>query len=500
MKEKQAKLIIIGSGFAGLGMAIRLKKAGWHDFVVLERGDDVGGAWRENDYPGCACDVESLLYSFSFEPKHDWSRKYAPSAEIHEYLRHCARKYDIYSHIEFSRSLVSAEFDERSARWQLRDSDGHSYRCQFMVSALGPLSNPIIPGLDGLDKFQGPAFHSAQWDHSVDLNDKHVAIVGSGASTIQFLPKVAEQAKSVTLFQRTAPWVMPKMDRPFSAREKTLFKWLPGFQKLWRGLIYWRAELFLKAYLNTDSWMHRYGEREIKKYIEAVFPDPVLREKVTPTFSLGCKRTLLSTDYYPALNRDNVSVVDSGVQGIDAQGVVDASGDTHQADAILFGTGFRVDDPLSGVVVKGLGGRDLGEEWRGNAFSSYYGTAISGYPNMLVLAGPNTGIGHTSLVYMIEQQIGYAMKYLQKADSVENGFLDVRPEAQQRFHDTLQAKFPGTVWAAGCESWYLTEGQKNFSIWPSFTFRYARKMRRLQLADYRLRSASQLSGDEVLSS
>jgi cation diffusion facilitator CzcD-associated flavoprotein CzcO len=498
MKEQQAKVIIVGSGFAGLGMAIRLKKAGWHDFIVLERADDVGGAWRENSYPACACDVESLLYSFSFEPKHDWSRKFAPSSEIHEYLRHCARKYDIYSHIEFSRSLASADFDEHSGRWQLRDSDGRRYNSQFLISALGPLSNPIIPPFDGLGEFDGPAFHSAQWDHSVDLKDKHVAIVGSGASTIQFLPKVAEQAKSVTLFQRTAPWVMPKMDRPFSAREKAVFKWVPGVQKLWRSLIYWRAELFLNALLNTDSWMHRYGEREIKKYIAAVIPDPELRKKVTPKFSLGCKRTLLSTDYYPALKRDNVSVIDSGVKSIYANGLIDANGKKSQADVILFGTGFRVDDPLSGVTVKGLDGRDLGKEWRGNAFTSYYGTAISGYPNMLVLAGPNTGIGHTSLIYMIEQQIGYAINYLKKADSIDNGFLDVRPDAQQNFHDTLQAKFPGTVWAAGCESWYLTDGQKNFSIWPSFTFNYAREMRHLRLDDYQLRSASEITGNEIL--
>ncbi|WP_372860764.1 flavin-containing monooxygenase [Spongiibacter sp.] len=498
MKEQQAKVIIVGSGFAGLGMAIQLKKAGWHDFIVLERGDDVGGAWRENHYPGCACDVESLLYSFSFEPKHDWSRKFAPSAEIHQYLRHCARKYDIYPHIHFSRSLVSAEFDEGNARWQLRDSDGRHYNSQFLVSALGPLSNPIIPDLDGLDNFDGPAFHSAQWDHSVDLKDKHVAIVGSGASTIQFLPKVAEQAKSVTLFQRTAPWVMPKLDRPFSRREQLMFKWLPGFQKLWRGMIYWRAELFLKAYLNTDSWLHRYGEKQIRRYIDAVISDPQLREKITPKFSLGCKRTLLSNDYYPALMRDNVSVVDAGVEQISSRGVIAANQQEYPADAILFGTGFRVDDPLSGVTVKGLDGRDLGKEWQGNAFSSYYGTTVSGYPNMLILAGPNTGIGHTSLVYMIEQQISYAIKYLKKVDSIDGAYLDVLPDAQQRFHDKLQQQFPGTVWAAGCESWYLTEGKKNFSIWPTFTYRYAKEVRQLRLSDYRLCSVAGVNGSEVL--
>jgi cation diffusion facilitator CzcD-associated flavoprotein CzcO len=498
MKEQQAKIIIVGSGFAGLGMAIRLKKAGCKDFIVLERGDDVGGAWRENHYPGCACDVESLLYSFSFEPKHDWSRKFAPSAEIHEYLRHCARKYDIYSHIQFSRSLVSAEFDEASARWQLRDAGGRRYSSRYFIAALGPLSNPIIPDLAGLEKFKGPAFHSAQWDHSVDLKSKHVAIVGSGASTIQFLPEVAKQAKSVTLFQRTAPWVMPKMDRPFSAREKAMFKLLPGFQKLWRGFIYLRAELFLKAYLNRDSWLHRFGEKQIRKYIETVVTDSELRKKIMPQFSLGCKRSLVSNDYYPALMRDNVSVVDAGVNGIVERGVIDAKQKEYEADVILFGTGFRVDDPLCGVTVKGLAGRDLAEEWRSNAFTTYYGTTISGYPNMMVLAGPNTGIGHTSLIYMIEQQIAYAMKYIKKADSVKDGFLDVRPEAQQRFHDALQMKFPGTVWAAGCESWYLTEEKKNFSIWPSFTFSFAKEMRRLRLSDYRLSSASELSGGEVL--
>lgn len=498
MNEQQAKIIIVGSGFAGLGMAIRLKNSGINDFILLERGNDVGGAWRENHYPGCACDVESLLYSFSFEPKSNWSRKFAPSAEIYEYLRHCAEKYHIYPHIHFSRSLVSAEFDERNACWNLQDSDDRRYSCQFLVSALGPLSNPIIPDFQGLNDFSGPAFHSAEWDHSVSFKDKHVAIVGSGASTIQFLPKVAEEAKSVTLFQRTAPWVMPKMDRAFKPWEKALFKFLPGFQKLWRSMIYWRAELFLKAYLNADSRMHRYGEKQIKRYIEAVIPDPQLREKITPKFSLGCKRTLLSNDYYPALMRNNVSVINAGVQGISATGLIDTNLQEHPADAILFGTGFRVDDPLSGVTVKGLGGRDLGKEWRESAFASYYGTAISGYPNMIVLAGPNTGIGHTSLVYMIEQQIGYALKYIKKADSVSDGYLNVLPKAQQIFNDNLQKKFPGTVWAAGCESWYLTQGNKNFSIWPTFTYRYAKEMQNFRTADYELRSASDSIGNEAL--
>ncbi|MBB3047223.1 cation diffusion facilitator CzcD-associated flavoprotein CzcO [Litorivivens lipolytica] len=498
MKEENAKVIIIGSGFAGLGMAINLKKAGVDDFILLERAEDVGGAWRDNHYPGCACDVESLLYSFSFEPKRDWTRKFAESGEIYDYLRHCARKYGIYPHIRFSRSMASAEFDEHKARWNLRDDNDNRYSCQFLVSALGPLSNPVIPDFKGLESFGGPAFHSAHWDHTVDLTNKHVAIVGSGASTIQFLPKVAEQAASVTLFQRTAPWVMPKLDRPFTEREHRLFRRFPLYQKLWRSFIYWRAELFLNGLLNTDNWLHKRAEKLIGKYLAHQIPDAQLREKVRPKFALGCKRTLLSNDYYPALMRDNVAVVDRGVQSVTATGVVDADGVEHSADAILFGTGFRVDDPLSGISVRGLDGRNLNDEWRSNAFSSYYGTTVSGYPNLLVLAGPNTGIGHTSLVYMLEQQIGYAMKYIRLADSVENGYLNVKPDVQQLHQENQQASFKGTAWASGCDSWYLTQGGKNFTIWPTFTFRYARALKQLRRQHYVLHSASGITGQEAL--
>ncbi len=498
MTVQHAKVIIIGSGFSGLGMAIQLKRSGCDDFIVLERAQDVGGAWRENHYPGCACDVESLLYSFSFEPKHDWTRKFAESGEIHDYLRHCARKYRVYPHIHFSRSMASATFDEREAQWDLTDAAGNHYSCRYLISALGPLSNPIIPDFEGLETFNGPAFHSAHWDHKTDFTDKHVAVVGSGASTIQFLPEVAKQASSVTLFQRTAPWVMPKMDRAFTTREKALFRYMPVFQKLWRGFIYWRAEFMLNAMLNTDSWMHRRAEALLGKYLEHVVTDPVTREKVRPDFKLGCKRTLLSNDYYPAINRDNVDVVNQGVQSITEHGVVDASGSEHKVDAIVFGTGFRVDDPLSGVTVRGLNGRNLNEEWRRNAFSNYYGTAISGYPNLLILAGPNTGIGHTSLIYMIEQQISYALKYIKWADTVDDGYLEVKADVQERYHTHLQSQFAGTAWSSGCDSWYLTQGGRNFTIWPSFTFRYARAMKSIRRQDYLLHTKSRISTEEVM--
>lgn len=498
MSVQSAKVIIVGSGFAGLGMAIQLKKAGIHDFLLLERADDVGGAWRDNHYPGCACDVQSLLYSFSFEPKHDWSHKFAKSGEIYAYLQHCAAKYGLYPHIRFGRSLVSAEFQAQSGEWLMADDAGRQYRCQFMVSALGPLSNPIIPSFDGLDDFAGAKFHSAQWQHDYDMRGKRVAIVGSGASTIQFLPEVAKEAASVTLFQRTAPWVMPKPDRQVSRFEKLLFRFVPGLQRLLRAGIYWRAELFLKAYLNTNSWMHGFGERQIRKYVEASFADEELRDKVMPKFKLGCKRTLLSNDYYPALNRDNVSVVNHAVAKVSRDGVIDAQGLEHKVDAIIFGTGFRVDDPLSGVTVTGLRGRNLNEEWQQNGFASYYGTCISGYPNMLVLAGPNTGIGHTSLVYMLEQQIAYAVKYICEAGA-EGNYLDVNVKAQDDFHQDLQAAFPGTAWASGCDSWYLTQGGKNFTIWPSYTYRYAEQLASLKMQDYSRGYASTVDADVLVS-
>lgn len=478
------RIIIVGSGFAGIGMAIKLKEAGYTDFQIIERADEVGGTWRDNSYPGCECDVQSHLYSFSFEPNNDWSKKYSGHKEIHDYIKGVARKHDLYKHIRFNTSLKGATFIEDGAYWEVYTETGETITAQMVVTAVGPLSNPAMPNIKGMKKFKGESFHSATWNHDYDLKGKRVAVIGTGASAIQFVPQIAGQVDDLKLFQRTPPWVIPKPDRKFTGLEKTLFKRAPLYRRAHRASIYWMNEFFLNGFIKPESIVRSTAERIAKSYIASKIKDPVLRDKVTPDYRLGCKRVLVSNNYYPALARDNVDVLNDGIQEITKDSVIDGNGVEHKVDAIIYGTGFQVSEPLMGVSVKGLGGRDLNEEWHNNGYETYLGTTLSGYPNVFCLAGPNTGIGHTSLVFMIECQVNYAMQCIKKLDADNLAYMDVKPQAQQKFDRDLQEDMEGTVWTSGCNSWYLAESGKNFTIWPDFTYKFWLKTRRLIEEDY----------------
>jgi cation diffusion facilitator CzcD-associated flavoprotein CzcO len=478
----EVEVAIVGTGFSGLCMAIQLKKAGKHSFVVLEKAAGVGGTWRENHYPGCACDVQSHLYSFSFEPNPRWSRMFAPQKEILAYLEHCTDKYGIRPHIRFNTEVAGARFDEASALWHVDLGDGATLTARHLVMGVGALSLPAYPNIEGLERFQGHRFHSAQWDHDHDLRGKRVAVIGTGASAIQFVPQIAERAGELQLLQRTPPWVLSKPDRKVTGIEQWLFAVVPFLQRLYRWWIYWRSEARGFGFtvgpwvMKAAAWL---GEHQIGKQV----PDPALRAAVTPTYTPGCKRILMADDYYPALCRPNVHVVTSAIERVTERGIVTADGVERPVDTIIFGTGFRVTDYLAPMRIVGRGGVDVNEAWR-SGVEAYLGTMVAGFPNLYMLMGPNTGLGHNSMVFMIEAQVAYALRFMRMLARRGVRCADVRPEAQTAFNAKLQPRLARSVWASGCESWYLDENGKNATIWPGFTFEYWLRTRRVRQDDY----------------
>jgi cation diffusion facilitator CzcD-associated flavoprotein CzcO len=478
--------LVIGTGFAGLGMAIKLKAAGEDDFVVLEKAESVGGTWRENTYPGCACDVQSHLYSFSFEPNPAWSRMFATQPEIRAYLERCTDKYGVRPHIRFGQEVTSGEFDQRSGRWEVEVNGGeHRYSARVVVAGFGPLSRPEYPEIEGIETFEGRFFHSAQWDRDYDLTGKRVAVVGTGASAIQFVPKIAAQVSQLHLFQRTPPWVLPKPDRPITWLERTLFKLAPALQRAYRNLIYWRLETRVLGFTIHPKAM-KAVELLGRLHINRAIKDPSLRRAVTPNYTIGCKRILMSNDYYPALARPDVDVVTGGVQRVTPRGVVGADGVEREVDAIIYGTGFKVRDPLGPLQIRGLDGAELGQRWREHGLEAYLGTTVAGFPNLFILVGPNTGLGHNSIVYMIESQVHYVLEAIRTMRSRSLSHVDVKPEAQTAFNDRIQEQLDGAVWSSGCASWYLDENGKNRTLWPGFTFRYRQATDAFEAEDYEL--------------
>ncbi len=477
----RARIAIVGSGFAGLGMAIRLKRARIDDFVILERAADVGGTWRDNSYPGCACDVESHLYSFSFAPNPSWSRRFAPQAEIQAYLQRCAERFAIIPHIRFGHDVTGARWDDESHEWVVQTTRG-VIRASSLVLGNGPLSDPIIPALPGLAGFEGETFHSAAWRHDIDLTGRDVAVIGTGASAIQFVPHIQRRARQLHLFQRTAPWVIPRHDRPVSPTWQRAYRVLPALQRVARALIYARHELFLLLFRHP-RWMKRVEDvarRGLRKWIR----DPERRARMTPNYTMGCKRLLLSDEYLPAVAQPNVSVITAPLREVRADSVVDADGIAHRADVIIFGTGFRPTDPPLAPCIAGRDGRTLAEHWRGSP-QAYLGTMVAGFPNLFILLGPNTGLGHSSVVFMIEAQIEQVMLVLRELARRGVSAIEPSAEAQAGFVAEVERRMRGTVWVAGhCMSWYLDRTGRNSSLWPDFTWRFRRRLQRVVRGDY----------------
>jgi cation diffusion facilitator CzcD-associated flavoprotein CzcO len=480
-KSVSARVAIIGSGFGGLGAAIRLKQEGFEDFVILERASDVGGTWRDNTYPGCACDVESHLYSFSFAPNPEWTHSFSPQPEIWAYLKRCARDFGLLPHIRFQHEVREAVWEEDAQQWRIETSQG-SFTASVLVMAAGALSEPRLPQLPGLENFQGKVFHSARWEHDYDLTERRVAVVGTGASAIQFVPEIQPHVSKLHIFQRTPPWIVPRRDRRLSERERRLFRRFPAAQRAVRASIYLFRELFLLGFRHL--WLAGQIEKLARRHLERQVTDPTLRAKLLPDYAIGCKRILISNNYFPSLMRSNVEVITEGIAEVRASSIVDRSGVEREVDAIIFGTGFRVTDPPLAAHIRGREGRTLAEVWAGSP-QAHAGTTVAGFPNLFILLGPNTGLGHNSVVYMIEAQIEHlmaALKYMWRRGACA---IEPRPEAQSAFVAEVQKRMEGTVWiAGGCASWYLDSTGRNSTIWPDFTWRFRRRVARLNRDEY----------------
>ncbi|MEV4071330.1 flavin-containing monooxygenase [Nonomuraea fuscirosea] len=477
-------LVIVGSGFAGICMAVKLKEAGYHDFVILEKAGELGGTWRDNTYPGCACDVPSHMYSYSYELNPDWSRMFAPREEIQDYLRACAAKYGITPHLRYGKDVVALEYDDGRRDWTVTTQDGEVLRTNAVVSGIGALHIPKFPEIVGRESFTGPAFHSAEWDHSADLTGKRVAVIGTGASAVQFVPQLAPDARHLTVFQRTPPWIHPKPDFAFSPAARRLLR-LPGAARTLRGGIYWALESRALGFA-VDPRLMKGHERLALRHLEAQVPDPVLRRALTPDYVIGCKRILISSDYYPALTRPNVSLVTDVITEIRERSIVDAAGVEHEADAIVYGTGFKVVDALTDRHITGRDGLSVQDAWKGGV-EAYHGITASGFPNLFFLLGPNTGLGHNSVVFMIESQVRYVIECLRLLSRTGARAMDVRPRAQRGYNDRLRARLDPLVWSAGgCRSWYLDEHGVNRTLWPGFTFEYWARTRRVKPGAYEL--------------
>ncbi len=479
---------IIGTGFAGLGMAIRLKKAGYNDFVIFEKADDVGGCWRDNTYPGAACDVPSHLYSFSFEPKAEWSRRYAAQPEIFEYLRATVDKHGLRPNIRFNTEVVSASFDEDLATWHIELSDGTTCDADVLVSATGQLNRPAYPRLPGMESFKGQMFHSARWNHGYDLTGKRVAVIGTGASAIQFVPQIAPKVAQLTLFQRNAAHVIPKPDYPYAPWARRAFKRIPGLQRLSRWATYWMTEPRALAFTKYP-WLMAPFELRFRRNLRRHVGDAVLRETLTPKDPIGCKRILISNDFYGALVRPNVEVTSTGIEEVCQSGIVTADGELHEVDAIIFGTGFQATQMLAPMRITGRGGVQLRDAWRDGA-EAYLGICVTNFPNMFMLYGPNTNLGHTSLVVMLEAQIRYVLHAVSLLARGDVASLEVRGEVQDTFNAVLQDRIKNSVWSQGCTSWYKTDSGKNTANWPGSTITYKRLTRRLIEEHYHVEPAS----------
>jgi cation diffusion facilitator CzcD-associated flavoprotein CzcO len=481
------RIAIVGSGFSGLGAAIRLKQAGIADFVVLERADDLGGTWRDNHYPGCCCDVPSHLYSFSFELNPRWTRGFAPQWEIRDYLRWTAAKHQVTPKIRFGHEVTNADWDEAAQRWQIETTRG-GLTARVLILGSGALSEPKIPEIPGLDGFKGTMFHSARWDHGHDLAGERVAVIGTGASAIQFVPEIQREVEQLHVFQRTPPWVIPRLDHQITRTEHALLKYLPFAPGLVRGLIYAALEVRVLGFRNPR--LMKVADRVARWHLKRQVSDPELRRKLTPDYVIGCKRILVSDNYYPSLDEPNVEVLSGGATEIHGNTVVSGDGQAREVDTIIFGTGFEIAEMPISKRLRGRDGRKLREVWAQNGMSAYLGTAVAGFPNLFILTGPNTGLGHTSMVYMIESQLNYIVDAMRKMDAHQAATVEVRQEVQDAFNRDLQARMEGTVWTAGnCQSWYLDDTGRNRTLWPGYTFDFRRRTRQFDPDDYQLQPA-----------
>jgi cation diffusion facilitator CzcD-associated flavoprotein CzcO len=476
------RIVIIGSGFSGICLGIKLKQAGIETFTIFEKSDRVGGTWRENTYPGAACDTPAFSYCFSFEQKTDWSRKWAPQPEILGYLEHCVRKYGLEPHIRFGSEIESARFDVDESVWRIRTTAGEEVAADVMVSGVGQLNRPSVPALPGLSDFRGPCFHSARWDHAVDLVGKQVAVVGNAASAIQFIPQIAPEAGRLRIFQRSPNWMLPRRDRAYGEEEKQRFARFPLLAKLYRWWIWLQHEIRFPAFRRNaivSRWLARMAEQNMREQISS----PELRRALVPDYPVGGKRILISDDYYATLGRDDVELVTSPIDRLREDGILTRDGTVHPADVVILATGFESTAFLAPMAIEGLGGRALTDEWKEGA-RAYLGMTVAGFPNFFMMYGPNTNLGHNSIIFMLECQTRYIVDCVRQLFGRRIDSIDLRADVMESYNAKLQQELSRTVWSATGKSWYKTSDGKITNNWSGTTARYWWRTRRADLRLY----------------
>ena len=478
---------ILGVGFGGLCMAIKLLEHDHHDFLIFEKASSAGGTWRDNTYPGCACDVPSHLYSYSFAQRAEWSRRFATQKEILEYVHGLADQAVLQDRTLYDTRVTSLKWDDDARFWRISTDDGRHFTARAVVSAAGGLHLPSYPDIPGSEQFQGIAFHTARWRHDIDLSGKRVAVIGAAASAVQVVPEIAPWVAQLYVFQRTPQWIMPRNDRPYSTLEKLAYRMVPGLLRASRALYYWKAEAMALGFVVNPKWM-RQGEKRARRFLKRSISDWKLRKKLRPKYRMGCKRVLLSDAYYPALTRPNVELVTNRIVRLTPSGIATADGQRRSVDVIVFATGFRPFNQSAEIDVHGREGRRLADEWVDGP-QAFRGVAVKGFPNYFLVMGPNTGLGHSSILFMIECQVRYIMQCLAWLESGETGAVEVRPEAQDEYNRRLDQTRQSAVWKSkrrggGCSSWYTHASGRNTAIWPGFASSYWTSMLRANRRDF----------------
>jgi len=486
-EEKVLSVLIIGAGMSGICMGVKLQERGINDFLIIEKSPEVGGTWYDNSYPGACCDVASVLYSYSFEPNPNWTRVFSPHNEIQAYFSHCVKKYGLDAHICLNTEVKSARFDQSTGVWLVELENGEQHRAKSLVSGLGQLNQPHAPKFPGARSFTGESFHSARWRHDIDLTGKRVAVIGNAASALQFIPKIAEQVEQLTVYQRSANYVIKRDDRDYTAQEKARFKRYPWLQKLYRLNMYLRAEMIVYPAMRAKSWVRSFYEKATKAYREEVITDPELRRKLTPDYLVGCKRLLVSDDYFQAFTRSNVELVTSPITSISAGGVESEDQVSRPADVIIYATGFEATKFLSGVDIYSSGGVLLHDTWAQGA-EAYRGVSVAGFPNFFMLYGPNTNLGSNSIIFMVERQANYIVRCVDKILCHKLISLDVNKAVMRAYNDRMQGELAKTVWVASCDSWYKNEAGKVVNNWPRSTLAYWWHMRNSDFTDFDMRA------------
>ena len=479
------KCLIIGAGFSGIAMAIKLKEQGINNFLILEKAANLGGTWRENTYPGAECDVPSALYSYSFEPWPDWEYKWSMQPQILEYIHYVVNKYDLLKYMQFGKEMVAAAWQEQEGIWKVTMKDGAIYQGKHLITAIGQLHHPSIPAFQGKETFEGPNFHSAQWDHSIDLHGKTVGVIGNAASAVQFIPEIAKTAGKVTIFQRSANWMLPKQDRAYKEWEKNLVRRFPFLLKIYRGRLWLLGGGLFFLMKKGNDFLRKTYQNQTIKYIKEHIKDPEVVKQLTPTYPLGAKRILFSDTYYPALARPNVQLVTGGVKEITPNGITAGDGSTHAVDVLVYATGFKTNPFLMGLDLIGKNGISIKETWKGGPIN-YLGITVSNFPNLFMMYGPNTNLGHNSIIVMSEAQATYIAQCVKAAEQNEWKSMEISPTAMQTYHQSTQKRLSEMIWATVGDSWYKSANGNIPNNYPGRTIEYIRQTKKVDFNAYQI--------------